>query len=97
MGQKDFWWWSVTVFGCRTGHKHGEQNCPGGGRSRFSGVGQDTHVENKIVQVVVGHGFRVSDRTHTWRTKLSRWWSVTVLGCGTGHTREEQNCPGAGW
>ena len=115
---KLFWWWSVTFLGCRTGHTRGEQNCSGGGRSHFSGVGQDTHVENKIVlvvvghifrvsdrthtwrtklfQVVVGHGFRVSDKTHTWRTKLFWWWLVTVLGCRTGHTHGEQNCPGGG-
>ena len=91
-----FWWRSVTFFGCRTGHTRGEQNCSGGGWSHFSGVGQNTHVENKIVQVMVGHGFRVSDKTHTWRTKLFWWWLVTVLGCRTGHTHGEQNCPGGG-
>ena len=87
-------WWSVTVFGCWTGHTRGEQNCPGAGWSPFSSVGQDTHVENKIVQVVVGHGSWVWDRSHTWRTELSRCWLVTVFGCRTGYTRGEQNCPG---
>ena len=47
---KLFWWWLVTVFGCRTGYTRGEQKCPDGDQSRFSGVGQDTHVENNIVQ-----------------------------------------------
>ena len=44
-----------------------------------------------IVLMAVGHGFRVSDRTHIiMGQKMFWWWSVTFFGCRTGHTHGDK-------